>query len=69
MALWRSVEDLSGDNQLEASTYAVTMNPSERGESSEDVAYLNWAVGRLFELQVGVPRAFIFEKSHMCHVR
>ncbi|CAN0447236.1 unnamed protein product, partial [Ectocarpus fasciculatus] len=27
------------------------MNPSERSESSEDVAYLNWAVGRLFELQ------------------
>ncbi|CBN79677.1 NB-ARC and TPR repeat-containing protein [Ectocarpus siliculosus] len=51
MALWRSVEDLSGDNQLEASTYGATVKPSEESEASEDVAYLTWAVGRLFELQ------------------
>ncbi|CAM9829498.1 unnamed protein product [Ectocarpus sp. 12 AP-2014] len=59
MALWRSVEDLSGDNQLEASTYGATTKPSEESESSQDVADLNWAMGRLFN-----SRASLLRRSH-----
>ncbi|CAM9933909.1 unnamed protein product, partial [Ectocarpus sp. 12 AP-2014] len=58
MALWRSVEDLSGDNQLEASTYGATTKPSEESESSQDVADLNWAMGRLFNSRWAISGKF-----------
>ncbi|CAN0234238.1 unnamed protein product [Scytosiphon promiscuus] len=51
MALWQSVEDMSGDKQLEVSTYGVKLKALEGSEPMESVAYTNWAAGRLFELQ------------------
>lgn len=53
MALWKSVEDLSGDQQLEVGTYRISLRASEESEPTADVAYTNWAAGRFFELQVG----------------
>lgn len=57
MALWQSVEDMSGDKQLEVSTYGVKLKALGGSEPMESVAYTNWAAGRLFELQVGFQRA------------
>lgn len=54
MALWQSLEDLSGDKQLEVSTYGVNLKALEGSEPTKHLADINWAAGRLFELQVGV---------------
>ncbi|CAN0515401.1 unnamed protein product, partial [Ectocarpus sp. 12 AP-2014] len=51
MALWQSLEDLSGDKQLEVSTYGVNLKALEGSEPTKHLAYINWAAGRLFELQ------------------
>eukprot|EP00903_Cladosiphon_okamuranus_P015636 g14438.t1 len=51
MALWKSVEDLSGDQQLEVRTYGVSLKTLEESEPTADVAFTNWAAGRLFKLQ------------------
>lgn len=65
MALWQSVEDMSGDKQLQVSTYGVKLKALERSEPTEGVAYTNWAAGRLFELQVGFQCACVFFTSHV----
>lgn len=52
MALWASVEHLSGDQQLEIGTYGGSLKALEESEPTADVAYTYWAAGRLFELQV-----------------
>ena len=62
MALWKSVKDLSGDEQLEVRTYGVSLEAFEESEPTADKAYANWAVGRLFELQVGFQRALVVVK-------
>ncbi|CAN0005428.1 unnamed protein product [Ectocarpus sp. 6 AP-2014] len=51
MVLWQSLEDLSGDNQLEVSTYGVNLKALEGSEPTNRLAYISWAAGRLFELQ------------------
>lgn len=62
MALWKSVEDLSGDEQMEVRTYGASLKALEESEPTADVAYTNWSVGRLFELQVDFQRAFVVVK-------
>ena len=59
MALWASVQDLSGDQQLEVGMYGVSLKALEESEPTADVAYTYWAAGRLFELQVSFQRPFV----------
>lgn len=58
MALWKSVEDLSGDRQLEVGTYRISLKALEESEPTADAAYTTWAAGRLFHLQVGFQRVW-----------
>lgn len=51
-ALWRSVEELSGDLGLEVASYRASLGELEACETNADVACLFSRVGRLFELQV-----------------
>ena len=49
--LWRKLVELSDNKQLEVDAYNASLGQLG-GNQSEDVAYVFWAVGRLFELQV-----------------
>ena len=52
-ALWRSVENLSGDPRLEVVSYRASLGELESCEATGEVAsYYSW-VGFLFDLQVG----------------
>ncbi|CAM9956525.1 unnamed protein product [Scytosiphon promiscuus] len=51
IALWRSVEELSDDKELEAKTYKDSLRPLEGGDMTVDVAQVFEDVGTLFMLQ------------------
>ncbi|CAM9564029.1 unnamed protein product [Laminaria digitata] len=68
MALWRSLEDLSGDKQLQVSTYGLNLKALEGSEPTADVGYTNWAAGRLLELQGKYAEAEpLYERSQAVH--
>ncbi|CAM9752024.1 unnamed protein product [Ectocarpus sp. 6 AP-2014] len=50
-ALWRSVEKLSGDPQLEVASYRASLGELESGEATEAVARSCSSVGFLFNVQ------------------
>lgn len=52
MALWRSLEELSGDPGLEVKTYTNSLVDLEGSEATFDAATTYGAVARLFDLQV-----------------
>lgn len=60
-ALWRSVEGLSGDEELEVKTYNDSLLPLERSEATVDVAQVFSTVGGLYILQVRPGRG-----DHYC---
>ncbi|CAM9971540.1 unnamed protein product [Ectocarpus sp. 8 AP-2014] len=51
-ALWRSVEKLSGDPELEVASYGTSLRELESGKMTEAVARSYWSVGLLFDIQV-----------------
>lgn len=52
-ALWRSVENLSGDSELEIASYRASLGELESSEATADLANSYSSVGLLFNLQVG----------------
>ncbi|CAM9222589.1 unnamed protein product [Pylaiella littoralis] len=50
-ALWRSLEELSGDCELETTSYRASLGALEACEATADVANSYLSVGILFELQ------------------
>ncbi|CAM9944643.1 unnamed protein product, partial [Ectocarpus fasciculatus] len=50
-ALWRSVENLSGDSQLEVASYSASLGALESSEATVEVAGCFSSVGFLFNLQ------------------
>lgn len=66
MALWRSLEELSGDTGLEVKTYTTSLGALERGEATSDVASTYGAVARLFDLQVRLPREAVTPSQASC---
>lgn len=52
-ALWRSVEELSGDPTLEVASYRGALGDLECCEATEDMASSYSSVAFLFNLQVG----------------
>ncbi|CBJ26207.1 NB-ARC and TPR repeat-containing protein [Ectocarpus siliculosus] len=50
-ALWRSVEKLSGDPQLEVASYRASLGALEWGEATEAAARSYFSVGFLFNVQ------------------
>lgn len=52
-ALWRSVEKLSGDSELEIASYRASLEELEGSEATVDVARSYSSVGYLFFTQVG----------------
>lgn len=53
IALWRSLEELHGDIELEEKTYKNSLCSLECSEASSDVALAYDDVASLFDLQVG----------------
>lgn len=51
-ALWRSVEQLSGDPELEVASYSTSLGELESCEATTEVARSYWDVGVLFNIQV-----------------
>lgn len=54
LALWKSAEDLSGDQQLRVHTYGVSLRALEESGPRAGAADTNGAAGRFFGLQVGI---------------
>lgn len=52
MSLWRSVEELSDNPRVQADEYRNGLQVLAEDDST-DSGYVHWALGRLFELQVG----------------
>eukprot|EP00752_Nemacystus_decipiens_P005175 g4696.t1 len=50
-ALWRSVEKLSGDSELEVASYSTSLGELESCEATTAVAFCYSSVGYLFKLQ------------------
>eukprot|EP00903_Cladosiphon_okamuranus_P008759 g8391.t1 len=69
MALWTSVENLSGDQHLEVCTYGVSLKALEGSEPTADVAYMMWAAGILFELQGKYEEAEPLYKRSLASMR
>lgn len=51
-ALWRSIEELSGDDGLEIASYLASLGQLESCEADADMAKSYSSVGAFFELQV-----------------
>ena len=51
-ALWRSVEELCGDPDLETASYRASLKELDSCEGSTNMAHSYSSVGRLFHLQV-----------------
>ncbi|CAM9318329.1 unnamed protein product [Ectocarpus sp. 8 AP-2014] len=63
-ALWRSVEKLSGDPELEVASYRASLGELESSEATEAVARSYWSVGFLFDIQGKYASALpLFERS------
>lgn len=52
-ALWRSVEQLSGDPELEVASYSTSLGELESCEATAEVASCYSSVSFLFDIQVG----------------
>ncbi|CAN0367181.1 unnamed protein product [Ectocarpus sp. 6 AP-2014] len=63
-ALWRSVEKLSGDPELEVASYCANLGELESGEATKAVARSYWSVGFLFKIQGKYAEAeTLYERS------
>ncbi|CAN0313798.1 unnamed protein product, partial [Hapterophycus canaliculatus] len=63
-ALWRSVEQLSGDPELEVASYTTSLREFESCEATTDVANSSASVGFLFNIQGKYTQAEpLYEKS------
>lgn len=63
--LWRSLFELSSNEQLEVDAYNSSLGDLGEAEST-DAASMFFAVGRLFELQVGSGRELVtFLEAHI----
>lgn len=60
LALWRSLKDLSGDEQLDVSTYRASLSKLEQMGVTSETAHTFGAVARLFDLQVSPPGDIAF---------
>lgn len=52
-ALWRSVEKLSGDSELEIASYRASLEELEASDATANVAVSCSSIGHLFHIQVG----------------
>ncbi|CAB1104777.1 unnamed protein product [Ectocarpus sp. CCAP 1310/34] len=63
-ALWRSVEKLSGDSELEVASYSTSLGELESCKATTDVASSYSFVGFLFNIQGEYTQAEpLYEKS------
>ena len=70
ISLWKSLEELSGDEALESKTYSASLANKLKGSGDEDldIAKDSSAVARLLELQVGYGKLLKYYTLFVCAV-